>query len=423
MLALFILFLVQGVSAISSDIGGSYSPGETIIGKISGNILQHITKEQVKLKRGHVEVAFDYDFKKINNEYYVWLTSPSNQNNYTLIIEDIVTTVNGIVETLDYEKDFVVSGNWTDYGIKPGFIFADQDFEITATLYEDLSKTISTDFPETRDIVLNPGTNKIDFSIDGIEETQFLIISLGKYSVPAYIIGSGTDINQTTNQTGNNGTNNNLPPLPGEPHLRFNPGIIRSTVLLAGTPPVYPFEITNIGLKPINEIFFDYDTELFFISPSGNVLLEPNESASFSITLMNTTNREEIRTIVKAGYGNKTERLLLSINFTDNEENVETDYFNQDSDNVTPYYCQELGGKFCAGDETCSKQTVSSLDGTNCCTGDCEQESGGSSKAWIGYLIIAIVILVLLIVYVKYKKKKGGDGFEKKVSEAEKKLP
>jgi len=49
-----------------------------------------------------------------------------------------------------------------------------------------------------------------------------------------------------------------------------------------------------------------------------------------------------------------------------------------------------------------------------------EKETGG--KAWIGYTIAAVVLIGIIFVYYKYKKTKSGEGFHKRMGNAESKI-
>ncbi|MBU1988042.1 MAG: hypothetical protein KKD94_01000 [Nanoarchaeota archaeon] len=184
-----LVMLVQGIYAVSSDLRDSYAPKETMIGEFSGGILAPIAREQVSVIRdGHIDVAVEYDIRKLGQGYYIWLISPQNTGNYTLKVRDIIAFVGGVPDVVDYEKEFIVAGEIVDYSINPGFVFASDDFEIAATLYES-SKTIEIDFPEVREINLVPGTNHIDFPIGDLIGVYSARISVGRYSVPAYILG------------------------------------------------------------------------------------------------------------------------------------------------------------------------------------------------------------------------------------------
>jgi len=200
---LLIIFSIQTALAISTNLKDSYSPGETMIVEISGNILEPITPDSIVFRRGHVYVPFDYDVKKLGDKYYLWSLAPPTENNYTLFINDISTSVSGTVQKVNYEKNFSVSGNLTDYSIRPGFISMDKDFEINVQLNEDFNKDIDINFPAANyaaSFTLKPGQNALKFSIKDVIGAQLTNISIGKYSVPAYIKSNRT-------QTGGNLTN------------------------------------------------------------------------------------------------------------------------------------------------------------------------------------------------------------------------
>jgi len=186
-----IVFLMTNVLAIGTDIKESYSPRETVLTKISGEIYDILTKENIELKRGHIAVPFEYDIAKIQEEYYLWFITPYLENNYTLRIKGITTTMGGLVKKIDYEKNFSVAGNAT-YSIKPGFVSTTKDFEITAQLYEDEKKTIKVNFPYEQEITLKPGENILKFSITRINETGIYNITIGDYAILAYIMPNKT---------------------------------------------------------------------------------------------------------------------------------------------------------------------------------------------------------------------------------------
>ncbi len=432
-LVTLLLFSVNA-KAISSNIKDSYEKKETIIGELYGSILAPISKSQINLVRdGHIDVAFDYDIKQLGNKYYVWLTAPQNKGNYTLIINDIVTNEQGFQTQVNYQKNFKVLSNATDYSVKPGFISTSQDFFITASLYSEIEKTINIDFPNSQSINLQQGDNKIDFSIKDVVGTQLNTINFGKYAVPVYIVDKAINnsVNQTTNQTINqtspvNVTSNNTNPETNNSINRTNqtinftnpsnysinasfkivPQSIKSTILITENPS-YPFKIFNFENSSVN-ITLNYDKNIFVIIPYINLSIESNSSIQLNLSLKNNTG-VTIRDAVIITSDKKSEYLLIEFNFTKKSEDVSTSYLSgSSSSSESLLYCSEIpGAKLCtASGEICNGKVVSSLDDGICCQGTCKAEKT-NSKAWIGYLIIAIVILVLLIIYLKYKKTKS----------------
>jgi hypothetical protein len=180
--------------AISSDLKESYLPGETIITEISGNILEPITSSSIEFRRGHILVPLDYGLERLGDRYFLWAIAPENPINYTLIVKDITTFVSGNMKEINYEKNFSVSGNLTDYVVKPGAIVTDKDFEIKVQLNEDKSKFIDIMFTEKTNFSLKPGENIIKVSIADINKTELLNFSVGKYVIPVYVITNRTII-------------------------------------------------------------------------------------------------------------------------------------------------------------------------------------------------------------------------------------
>jgi len=326
------------------------------------------------------------------------------------VINKLVTTENGKVVEIDFEQNFSVVGELVDYSVKPGFVFAREDFEIEVQLNEDFDKEITTDFPFERNILLKPGNKNVEFSIGGVEGTQFVEMTLGKYVIPTFIVGDRSrDIGE----------------LIVLPDLRFNPRVIESTILIGDEIGYYPFQIVNDGDEDI-ELFLEFDDELFLLDFEDEFSLRAGEIADFNLSFRGDLSNEEINEIIYARSGNYSIELPIEILFTEDFEDVSTPYLDSDLSEGDLYYCSELSGNVCSAGETCGVESVASLDGT-CCLGDCrEEDSGRGSLAWIGWLIGAIVLIVALIVwgrYMKAKSKKVMDKVLEKREEREQSIP
>ena len=376
---LFLLCIVPLTSAVSIDIQPSYHPGETLISKVYGNILEQIPRENVELLRGHVQVAADYDIKKIGNDYYIYMILPTVQNNYTLVIKDVVTTVNGTIQTVTLEKNFTTLGPLIDYSINPGVIISKENFKINIFSYIDSQISINTDFPDERSIILNSGENSINFDISLINNGIYTA-NVGTYNVPILI---------------NKEEDNSL----DSRNLKFLPGSIEGIVLINHNNN-YPIRLVNSGSLDISDLTFEFDKTLFDISPSI-VSLESGQSVELNLTVKKKNQPINSQIIVR--YGDQTSTLLVNLDYTTNSSNI-IDPYNQSSAGKN-YYCNELQGKFCGSGETCSTDTLATLDGQNCCIGTCTTPSK-SSYSWLGYLIVFILIVVLLIIGARYYKTK-----------------
>ncbi len=408
---LFIIgvFLLWNVGAISSDLRENYQPGETIIAEIAGNILEPLNSEDVEFKRGHVLVPLDYELKRVGDKWYLWAISPLNENNYTISIKDISTTVNGVRTEIDFEQNFSVSGELIDYSVRPGFILSSEDFSLDFTLNKDFDEVIDADFPESRSVVLKPGSNKIEFSISGVEGSEFILINAGRYSIPAYI------------------TKKDKEEIIDEgylPKVRFKPRNIESIVLRSGEIPVYPIIIINDGLE---EVLFEleFNRDLFFIEPSDEEVLISGEGAvEFNLSLKDLPSAGIDEKLI-ARSGDFSLELPVFIELTENQSEVSTPYLEENFTETSLFYCNELSGKQCSSGQECSGEIKASLDG-NCCIGLCVEppDEGGINKFWLGLAIFGVVVLIVLIVWVKFRgARKNKKGLGDRVREIEKGTP
>jgi len=386
----FVLFILSGSgSAISTDLKESYQPGETIITEIRGNILEPIVKEDIEFRRGHVSVPFDFEVKKLGEGYFLWALSPKMENNYTILIKNIVTTIQGKTTETTYKKNFSVQGEIIPYSVKPGVVVTTKDFMLTIFLNEDENKIIPVNFLEESNELLTPGENKIDFSISNIEGIIFEIIQIGDYNIPSYIIkenqtGSGEEGNE-------NVINDNEDIIKKEfPKFRFKPRFIQSRILSSGPLPLYPFKIINSEGKRIN-VILDFNEDLFLIDSNKEIFINPGETIELNLSLKRFP-REDINETIYAHSGDLTLEFPINVEFTQEEGKVSTPYLEENFDEHTQYYCSELSGIICTAKEVCSEETVPSLDGT-CCLGLCSEEKKSNSLAWVGYLLAGIIIL------------------------------
>jgi len=383
------LIIIPLSSAISIDINKTLAPQETLITEISGIILSPIQKSDIELKRINVQVPFEYDIRRINNIYHFYAVLPENPNNYTLIINDVTTTINGSTQTIDFEKTIEVTGEKAPYYVKPGFVVTDKNFEITIISTEDFNQQIPLSSGET--ITLSPGENKITFDIEKFPE-GLSYLGIGFYEIPVF---------STKSSNGGNII------IPSSSRVRFYPVEIESVVLVGSTPS-YPVRITNLEEYEI-PFSLIYDDSIFKITPDINTI-PPGESLEFNLEILSQTDIND--RIFLAYEGGQTE-LPVYISYTEEESEVETPYLEEEPSNTELFYCSELGGTFCSANEICSGDLTSTLDGLSCCIGQCTADTeSGRSLAWLGYLIGIILIILLVFIIIKYKK--TGKIFSKK---------
>ena len=407
LLVVFGILMINGVAAISTDLRASYSSSETAVGKILGNILEPINPEQIEFKRNNVRVPFEYDIKKLGEEYFIWFNTPNveNMTNYTLIIHDISTTISGSVKKIDFGHNFSVTGQLSDYYIKPGFIYTKDNFDVQVILNRDINQKIDVDFPSSQEYKLQPGINNIPFLIKNAEQTGLIFIHIGKYEFPAYLIVNGTNIKKKN-------------------YLSLTPYYIESARAIREENIYYQINVQNLGTNEINNIYLQFNDDRFSVDPNDKINLKPNESATYQISF-ESSERKNLSDIiyVKSDENNVSISLPVHLVFVENVSQYNQTNIGNISNNQTGLYtCSELLGQICSSEQACSGETKVSSEGI-CCTGICTNSASSSgSKAWVGYLVAAIVVVGVLVLYVKYKKvKPEKNPMEKRMIEDDKK--
>lgn len=403
MLFLF-LYLVENVGALSSDLKEKYSQRETMIVSFSGQILEPISFNQVEFLRGHVKIPLEYDIKRVGEKYYLWAITPENEGNYSLVVRDVVTFISGTKTKYTYIKNFSVGSNKTDYNIKPGFVISDKDFSINVFLYEDFPKKISLNFPKSREVTLEPGSNKIDFSIENSIASGFLLMKVGSYNVPIEIISNKSSFY-------NDGV------LPSS--LFFEPYEIKTSFNKSSGLEKFSVKLMNKG-KQSMKVSIQYNETLFKVEPTSQTL-KANQTIEITIQLKKKIN-ESLEEKVMAVSANETAVLPVYLEII-KEKLIERNIsFN--TTNSSQLFCSQLLGVVCEKGSVCKGESRQSRDGT-CCLGVCEKENDeGSSKA-VSFLIFGVVILIILVVWFKYKKSKKvtEELIEKNQTEKNKKIP
>jgi hypothetical protein len=385
---LIAVFCVSFSSAISTSLLGSYQPSESVIINISGNILSTIKIEQIEFKRANVLVPLESGIEKFGNVYYLWFIAPKEKGNYTIYIKDLETTLEGRQEKIEFKQDFSIAGNLTDYNIKPGAITTQEDFSIDVSVYKDEPIEINVELDEVKSVELQPGENKIDFSIKNIEESKTIVVKIGKYAIPVRIIKIG---GSSSSGLGDTAT---------ESDFRVLPIFIFRELSPNDKGIVYPITISNLGKESISNIFISYDKDYFNVFPEELKNISSGKEIEVNLTIKNIPN-ESIKKTIFIDFGSKVIPITVMLNRTLSTNNTKTE-------SSVLYYCDELGGRLCSANEICEGVVKASYDG-NCCVGTCKTEESSEGGGWgtiIGILIVGIIIAGGIVLFLKYKKAK-----------------
>jgi len=394
------LLFFQFISAVEFNVKSSYSQGETIITKVSGNFLTPIAKENVFFYREHVRVPVDYGIAKIDEDYYIYaLLVGKSEGNYSISIKDVKYMRGAEVAEDDIVRNFTITKETASFSLNPGFYVASERFYVEVQNLEDNQITVnvkaSTVNTSARDILVSSeGTTaketqisvksgeikRIYFNLgDGNPSLEFVELKSGNltYRLPVYILTSS----QTT-----------------EEEFKLEPSelILSIPTKSATQRSVYLY---NTGNREITNISFSLSEEIKpFVNLSDSHIDKLEAKSNYPIGLSFFSPEEiEISGILKTNING--EYMLyshISLKFLDDYVSV------NESESSSVKTCSELGGRICSSNEKCSQQTLYAKDNV-CCLGVCEQTKKKSSA---GIIIAILIIFILLVLGVWFYKKK-----------------
>ncbi len=395
---IFSIFILQFVSAVEFDMKTEYSQGESIIAEISGNFLERLSESDVSFYRGHVKIPMLYDFTKIENKYYLYVSllgkAPAN---YSVVIENTKYMKGTEKVEQDLIKNFSISEEIADFSLDKGFVFVEKDFSIEVQdLQESLIKinmkspdepdltfleSLSSEEPKTS-IELDSGEiKKMYFDLQSFTGSGMHLIELStensKYEIPIYIVKGVVEENE----------------IKQEKSFKFEPSELNFSMPTNSKTSriIYLYNNGNLDLEDIS---FSISNDLdFYISYSVEEIKELFSEESRKITLDFVSNEAKIiQGTLKAKTEGLETDLDIYVNFLEDyvEEEVQEV---QDPSKIKT--CEELLGIFCEDNKECSNETQYAKDG-NCCLGICQEPEKSNSGKIIGWIIVILIVAVLI---------------------------
>lgn len=419
--SLFLIFIISVIcisfiSAVEVEMNDEFSRGETLIAKISGNFIDAPASGNILFYREHVRVPMQFNFSKINDEYYLYaLLSDKAPGNYSLQIQDVEYKVG--VETSDETiiKNFTILDETADFYVVPGYIIVTDDFHLELTNLQDrkikveITAENSSESDEdagffeslfgsgssTETVELSSGqTKEVDFVFDNsLNESTFKEIKLvtenTSYSVPVYM-----DINKSKI-------------IEGTGKLTFEPTLINVSLATGSetTRIIYLYNKEDISVKNISLSVSDSLESYVNLSVTELDELDENSSIKIELNISAGADEENVEGQIIAKYENDSEELFayftIFLGFID-------DYVPQyEEDNLTVINtktCSELNGTVCGTEQQCSGESVYAKD-NKCCMNLCEDIPKSSTSKYIGWGLVALaVIFVLWFLMKRYKK-------------------
>ncbi len=393
---LFISIFFISLASASVEINFQHnatSVGETIFATIetSGEILQEISKSDVKFFEGRKEVFFEFDLLFYEGVHYFYAYS-SREGNFTLEISEILYRDSDglksgeILEEINISRNLLFDEDTNEtysevLSIKPGYIFS---LEVPSIKLSNLGdRPLNVSYSDLELGIPAGDFKEIEFSPS--EVFSYLnISSYKKFSVPVIYFPANDSFY-----------------IPEDLNLKTNPSKILSNLIL-GEDTDQIIELFNFGDSNMEN--FTISSDLEFVEIEDFKTLVSRDSVNLTITF----SPEEL------GYFKGDLRVSYFQNGVESSFRIPLNLFvlpeggNLDDVKISGESCSELGGTTCGASEKCSNDPLFSGDGKLCCVGTCDSTdsstSGKSSRGLIGFLIFVVIGIVGYIIYKKSKK-------------------
>ncbi|MDP3992578.1 MAG: hypothetical protein U1B79_01555 [Candidatus Pacearchaeota archaeon] len=390
-LTIFFIIIFPLVSAVEVSMDPSFSQGETLLAKFSGNFIDQITRENVFFYRGHVGIPMVYGVVKIGDEFYVYaLLTGKTEGNYSVSVEGVRYYKATQIVDDDIISNFTISNETAMFSVNPGVVSTEGDFSAELQNLQDRKITISISensqeitsqtslelkSGEKKNVFFNVGENavkgivNIDFSSEGFS-----------YALPVYL-----DTNKTSNIIKNF-------------EMEFQPSRVEVSMATDSDSKRILY-LTNTGDETIEDIFFDVSPLLepyVVISPEKINKLNPNSTEKIEIQIISDLNEAILEGKITAFTENFSTSFTLILDFV--KDFIPAD---GEEDLAIVTLCADLGGTFCAETQECSGESVPAKDGI-CCLTECRQIEKSSTGKWIGW---GLLLLAFGFLYWFYKKR------------------
>ncbi|MFA5258517.1 MAG: hypothetical protein WC979_04260 [Candidatus Pacearchaeota archaeon] len=383
--ALLILFLslliIPNLIAVEIILTkDSYSPRETLLSEIKGNFIS-LTSNNILIYEGdkvHSEPLIT-GLTKQNNQYYFYAMLPNKEGNYSLKIENAEYISLGKIKSDALIQNFTIKRtNVSVLSINPGFIFTNQDFEITVKSL-DVGQKVSFSLGNvTKNISLAEETEEtIKFLISDLKASQ-TTLKINDYSIPVF----------TTKKINNS---------EGIKRLDSNPQKLTG-VLVYGQNYFFTIVLQNSGNENLTNITISNNFNAV-IKPSSISLLEPGESEQVNLSL-SVKIKSNFSGEVIADYGDSDTIIPLTFEITENKTQVNLTSGTGITESLSCAYI----GRICLDNQECNGTVTSSLEGS-CCQGECTDKVV-SSYNWV-YGVLLLLVVGILLGYFYYKTKKN----------------
>lgn len=398
---LFILFFRE-CSAVSVEMKGDFSQGETLIAKFSGYFLEPILRENIIFYRNHIRIPMESDVARIGENYFIYANLlGKGPNNYSLVIRGVRHMDFTEITEEDIVRNFSITSNWAGFSVNPGFISSDDDFFIEARNLRDEEIILNIKIIPSGDkttaedsIMVNPqGIKKVKFPLlafdNGVNNIELSSGGL-TYEIPVAAYLQAQEQQEQKEK--------------GE--FKLEPSFLNISVSTNSTAnrTIYLY---NTGQRVLENISVSASNILKpYVNLSVKEIKSLKNGTGMTIRLyvLPFDKEQNLQGHIKAKTGDGT-----IITYSEISLYFVEGYVPPPEEQQAPpssLTCSEHKGVICTSDKICVGERITAKNG-NCCLGICSsKEPEGQKGRTIGVIILAVIVAALIFFYIKFKKAK-----------------
>lgn len=386
----FILSLLPLLSAVELNMEDNFKKDETLMAKVSGNLYQPITGNDVEFYVGHIRTSITANVEKINNEFYIYAQLfGKSPDNYSILIKNVKYLQSGQLVDTTLTQNFTITNITADFSIDKGALITSENFSIEITNLKDSSIEIKTKINNESKNTYTIGSGisqKINFDINDINKTGLSTIELSspntKYTIPVYITKITT--------------------IPTEKNFRIDPSVINVS-MPTNSNTTRVIHIENLGADIENVSFSVSDSLKPYLNLSSNITdeIEYNSSYIIDIFIKSSSTENKLEGQITARSGTTYAYSVVYLNFIKDYVPING---SEETETVIQT-CAQINGTLCQDSTKCSSIVKNAKDGV-CCLGVCSAPAKKSSIGkYIGWgILIAIIAFSVWFYLRRYKK-------------------
>lgn len=350
-----------------------FSLDETALFQVKGTFSQTLNSNFIKFYRGHVEVPFNFEIKKLGDYYFIWAkTSGKEQNNYSITIEGINHYVSGELTDEKISSNFTINSNQADFSVEPAFANT-KTFSLTFKSFLDDPSTISYSFEEGYELNKSMFDQENNFTLQPGEEKSIEFDSGSLFGLNTLFVSSENSLY--------------LIPIHSQENILCGNGVINLGELC---------DTDNLGeINSCEDLGYD----------SGDIYC--SDDCDFDVSGCSYENENNTQNKNETCEGdNCLENVLPECSESEDCKGESQECIGGICVSAqTEKLCSDSNGTICGYDETCLGETQN-IGSNVCCLAECEETKGSSSGKLVGWSLLIIVLAIIAWLFMRYKSTK-----------------